>query len=151
MERGTHSFCFRLNIILFSREWHSFLRGEFNLKFRVCRSRPADSYFASLFCLYPYLAPAKRLNNISKTIKSSPPHLMHAIKDILSWYLIWLPDLRPPISALTTLTTLKTFKVALHWLWLPEWLELLASCDPRDGDKRGGQGSCEGRAGGRAV
>lgn len=30
--------------------------------------------------------------------------------------------------------------MALHWLWLPEWLELLASCDSGDGDKGEWQG-----------
>lgn len=42
----THSFCFatqRLNIMLFDKDWHSFLRGEFSLKFRVCRSLPTDT------------------------------------------------------------------------------------------------------------
>lgn len=28
--------------------------------------------------------------------------------------------------------------MALHWFWFPEWLESLASCDPRGGDKRRG-------------
>lgn len=92
----------------------------------------------------PYLAHVRRLNNISKTIKSSLHNFMYVFKDNLGWYLIWLPDLRPPISALTTLTTLKTFKVALHWLWLLEWLELLPTSDLRDGDKIRRLWSCRG-------
>lgn len=43
MERSTHCLCFtaqRLNIILFSKEWHPCLSGEFKLKSSVCCSWP---------------------------------------------------------------------------------------------------------------
>lgn len=139
----THSFCFatqRLNIILFSKEWHSFLSRGIRPKIRsMLLSANRHTFFArSLFCLCFHIYPVRRLNKISITTKSSLHHFMYAFKDIVSWYLIWLPDLRPPISALTALTTLKSFKKALHWLWLLEWLELLSMCDPRNGDKGGG-------------
>lgn len=39
----------RLNIILCSEEWHSVLRGEFNLKLRVCHSQPRDDILLVCF------------------------------------------------------------------------------------------------------
>lgn len=107
IDRSTHSFCFtagRLNIILFSEEWHSFHRREFNLKFRLCHSQPTESYFARLFCLWIRIKPKQgdeitflKLSSHHFTISCMPLKIFPA--DI--WFATWFKTTHQHFSNIT--------------------------------------------------